>query len=55
MRLPRLPGAPDDGLYRRTVTTNHSDYNVYAATSWVPTMRHDWNPNNTIQGHPEVL
>jgi Right handed beta helix region len=32
----------------RTVMTVHSDHNVYANNSWVPFMRHSWNPNNTI-------
>ena len=34
--------------YRRTVLSNHADYNVYAATGWVPFMRHSWNPDNTL-------
>jgi parallel beta-helix repeat protein len=41
-------GCPEYGPYDRTVTSNHSDYNVYANTSWTPTMRHSWNPNNTL-------
>jgi len=27
---------------------SHSDYNVYADNTWVPTMRHNWNDNNTL-------
>ena len=33
----------------RTITSNHSDYNLYANTSWTPFMRHSWNPNNTLE------
>lgn len=32
---------------RRNLTV-HSDYNLYANTTWVPFMRHHWNPNNTL-------
>ena len=42
-------GCPADGSYQRTVTSNHSDHNVYANTSWTPTLRHSWNPNNTLE------
>ena len=31
---------------QRTVTSNHSDYNVYSTASWAPAMRHSWNPDN---------
>ena len=41
-------GCPEYGPYKRTVASNHADYNVYANTSWTPTMRHTWNPNNTL-------
>ncbi len=41
-------GCPEDGSYERTVTSNHADYNVYANTGWTPTLRHSWNPNNTL-------
>ncbi len=41
-------GCPEDGQYRRTVTSNHSDYNVFTDTGWTPTMRHSWNPDNTL-------
>jgi hypothetical protein len=41
-------GCPDYGPYNRTVPSNHADYNVYANTNWTPTMRHTWNPNNTL-------
>ena len=41
-------GCPDYGPYRRTVASNHSDYNVYANTGWTPTLRHSWNPDNTL-------
>jgi len=41
-------GTPKEHDYTRTVTTNHSDYNVYATTSWTPTLRHSWNPDNTL-------
>jgi parallel beta-helix repeat protein len=27
---------------------SYSDYNLYAANSWVPQMRHDWNNGNTL-------
>ena len=33
---------------QRTVTANHSDYNVYSTASWIPAMRHSWNPDNTL-------
>jgi hypothetical protein len=32
----------------RTVTSNHSDYNVFSTACWTPTMRHSWNPDNTL-------
>ena len=41
-------GCPEYGPYRRTIGSNHSDYNGYANTSWTPTMRHSWNPDNTL-------
>lgn len=41
-------GCKDSDPYRRTVTSNHSDYNLYADTSWTPTLRDSWNPNNTL-------
>jgi hypothetical protein len=34
--------------YTRTVLSNHSDCNVFANTSWAPTLRHSWNPDNTL-------
>lgn len=34
---------------KRRLMTVHSDYNVYANTSWTPFLRHSWNPNNTIE------
>lgn len=33
---------------QRTVTSNHSDYNVFSTASWTPSMRHSWNPDNTL-------
>lgn len=33
---------------RRTVTSNHSDYNIFSNAAWTPTMRHSWNPDNTL-------
>jgi len=41
-------GCPGNGSYERTATSNHSDHNVYANTGWDPTLRHSWNPNNTL-------
>jgi hypothetical protein len=41
-------GAGDRPPLKRTVMSNHSDHNLYANTSWTPTMRHHWNPNNTL-------
>jgi hypothetical protein len=41
-------GCPEYGPYRRTATSNHSDDNVFADTGWTPTMRHSWNPDNTL-------
>ena len=41
-------GCPEYGPYRRTVASNHSDYNVFADTGWTPTMRHSWNPDKTL-------
>ena len=38
--------APKPGT-RRNLTV-HSDYNLYANTSWVPFLRHHWNPNHTL-------
>jgi len=42
-------GCPNDGSFKRTVTGNHADYNVYALTTPPPTMRHSWNPDNTLE------
>ena len=41
-------GCPEYGPYQRTVASNHADYNVYANTGWTPTLRHSWNPDNTL-------
>ena len=41
-------GCPEYGPYRRTATSNDSDDNVFADTGWTPTMRHSWNPDNTL-------
>ena len=27
----------------------HSDYNVYGSLAATPTLRHSWNPNNTLE------
>jgi parallel beta-helix repeat protein len=35
--------------YERTAMSNHSDYNVFASRTWNPTMRHSWNPDNTLE------
>jgi len=40
-------GCPADA-YTRTVASNHSDGNIYADTVPPPTMRHSWNPDNTL-------
>jgi len=41
-------GCPGDS-YTRTVASNHSDYDIYADTGGTtPTMRHSWNPDNTL-------
>ena len=42
-------GTSAEYQYDRTVTGNHSDCNVFANTSWTPTMRHSWNPDNTLE------
>ncbi len=42
-------GTKDENSFDRTVMSNHSDYNLYANTSWTPTMRHSWNPDNTFE------
>ena len=42
-------GGPEWEPTERTIMTNHSDHNVYAATTWTPFMRHSWNPNNTLE------
>jgi hypothetical protein len=34
--------------FRRTVLGNDSDWNVLAASSPPPAMRHSWNPDNTL-------
>lgn len=41
-------GCREAAPFTRTVTSNHSDYNAYASTSWTPTMRQSWNPDNTL-------
>ena len=41
-------GCPEYGPYERTEKSNHADYNVYANTGWTPTLRHSWNPDNTL-------
>lgn len=41
-------GADDGGSASRTVTANHSDYNVFATSDPAPTMRHSWNPDNLL-------
>ena len=33
----------------RTVLSNHSDYNLYAAGPGIPTLRQHWNPNNSLE------
>ncbi len=33
---------------QRTVTGNHSDYNVFSTSPWTPSMRHSWNVGNTL-------
>jgi len=38
----------DQPPYERTVMSNHSDHNVYANNGWSPTMRHSWNPDNSL-------
>jgi parallel beta-helix repeat protein len=35
-------------LGKRRNLSVHSDYNLYANSSWVPFLRHQWNPNNTL-------
>jgi parallel beta-helix repeat protein len=34
--------------FKRTVTGNDSDYNVFALAGPPPAMRHSWNPDNTL-------
>jgi len=41
-------GCSDSAPYARTVMSNHADYNAYADNGWTPTMRHSWNPDNTL-------
>ena len=41
-------GAADDSSAPRTITSNHSDYNIFAASTPAPTMRHSWNPDNSL-------
>ncbi len=33
---------------QRTVTGNQSDYNVFSTAAFEPSMRHSWNPDNTL-------
>lgn len=33
---------------QRTVTKNYSDYNVFSTVTFQPSMRHSWNPDNTL-------
>jgi parallel beta-helix repeat protein len=42
-----VEGDQDHPGKRRNLSV-HSDYNLYANTSWVPFLRHHWNPNNTL-------
>ncbi|MBI5833675.1 MAG: right-handed parallel beta-helix repeat-containing protein [Armatimonadetes bacterium] len=39
-------GSDDAGP--RTVTSNHSDYNLFASAVGVPTLRQSWNPDNPL-------
>lgn len=41
-------GCRKSAPHTRTVLSNHSDYNAFANTSWAPTMRDSWNPDNTL-------
>jgi len=41
-------GCADHDPFERTVTSNHSDHNVFAQSDPPPTMRHTWNPDNTL-------
>lgn len=41
-------GCPEYGPYQHTIASNHADYNVYANNGWTPSLRHTWNPNNTL-------
>ena len=41
-------GVADDTSTPRTVVSNHSDYNIFAANTPSPTMRHSWNPDNSL-------
>ena len=41
-------GCRESAPHTRTVLSNHSDYNAFANTSWAPTMRDSWNPDNTL-------
>ena len=40
-------GCPGD-TYTRALFSNHSDYNLYAEADPAPTLRHSWNPDNTL-------
>ena len=41
-------GCAEYGPYDRTVVSNHSDFNLLADNGWTPTLRHSWNPDNTL-------
>jgi len=41
-------GGTEQEPLKRTVTSNHSDYNVYSSLACQPTMRHHWNPDNAL-------
>jgi parallel beta-helix repeat protein len=42
-------GCAEHGPYTRTNLSVHSDYNVYGNRTGTPTLRHSWNPDNTLE------
>lgn len=41
-------GCPENGPFVRRDQTSHSDYNVFNNGAIPPTLRHSWNPENTL-------
>ena len=42
------PFQEDKTALRQPEADNRSDFNVFAANDWTPTIRYHWNPNVTL-------